>query len=125
MSVFRDQRESIRDALAGAGILAFATVPDRFNPPAAFVGPGDPYITREGMNYGVEQVRHQVTLVTGAGVNDVRADELDKLILTALDALYSLEEFDVGDVGRPGQVSLTGQSYLAAAIDLTAQIHRE
>lgn len=124
MSVFSEQRQQIAEAVGTPEVPAFSTLPSRFAPPAIFVGPGDPYITREGMTFGGEQVRHQVTVVTAAGVNEQRADELDALIVNTLDALYVLEDFDVGEVGRPGQVSIGGQSYLAAAIDVTTQIHR-
>lgn len=124
MSDFSARRDALATALRQAGIPAFATKPDKFSPPAAFVGPGDPYITREGANFGGEVLHHEVVVVTRSGVNDKRADDLDQLITKALDALYALDDFDTGEVGRPGQINVSGQSHLAAAISVSCQIHR-
>lgn len=120
-----DHRTAITAALDAVGITAHTVVPERWAPPGVFVGPGDPYISREGMTFGGEIVRYAVTLVVASGTNEVRAAELDALILRALDALYGLEDFDVADVERPGQVSINGEAHLATSIDVTTQIHRE
>lgn len=125
MTVLADLRTAIAERLTDAGLNAYATVPAKWTPPGVFVGPGDPYITHEeGTAFGVEVIRHQVTVVAAPGTNDIQADALDSLILNTLDALYDLDDHDVGDVERPGQVSINGQAHLAVAITLSTQIRR-
>lgn len=126
MSVYADQRRQIRDVLTEAGINAYATAPERVTPPCAFVGPGDPYITRDGAGMGAEIVRHAVTVVVAAGVNDQRADDLDEFIGTVLDALESLfdDGFDVGDVDQPGSVSINQQAHLGTVIAVSRETER-
>jgi hypothetical protein len=123
-NVFAEQRELIAGALSAAGVRAHTTVPARWTPPGAFVGPGDPYITREGANFGCEVVRHRVTLVISAGTNETQADDLDNMIVKALDALYALEDFDTGDVRRPRKVAVNGQAYPGVFVDLLAEVNR-
>lgn len=129
MSVFADQRRAIVAALEAGGIRAATTVPDKWTPPGAFVGPGDPYVTRQadGLSFGAEVVRHLVTLVVARGTNDQRADELDEVILTALGLLDGLidQGFGVGDVQQPGQVSINGQRHFGVSIEVTAEINRQ
>lgn len=128
MSVLAEQRKVIADALTAGGITAHTTVPDKWTPPGAFVGPGDPYITREAaFANGGEIVNHQVTIVTARGTNGVRADELDELILDALDVLDGLADqgFGVGDVQQPGTVSVNGQAHLGVAIQVATEINRQ
>lgn len=128
MSILADQRQVIADALRAAGITAHTTVPDKWVPPGAFVGPGEPYITRQvdGVAFGGEVVNHMVTLIVERGTNDERADELDDLILQALGALDGLEPqgFGVGDVQQPGQLSVNGQPHLGVAVEVAIEINR-
>lgn len=114
----------LRDAVRSAGLSAFATVPERVTPPVAFVGPGDPYVSTEGANFGSEIVRCEVVVVASPGVNDRTANELDSLILTAFDAAAAAQ-FAITDVQRPGQITLGGQKYVAAVINVWTEIHRE
>ncbi len=124
MSVLSDLRDQVCSHLESAGLHAFTMKPDRFAPPAVFVGPGSPYVTREGANFGNELVRHSVTVVAAAGTNEKRANDLDEDLLKALDALYVLDGFGVGEVGQPGQIRVGGESYLATSIEVATDIHR-
>ena len=124
-NVLTDLRVAVKATLTGAGFRTFTTVPDKVAPPCAFVSPGEPYITRENAAFGGEIVRHQVVIVAASGVNDVRAESLDALLLKALDALHGDDRWDVGDVDRPGQITLGGQQFLATSIELVQEIHRE
>lgn len=124
-NVLTDLRVAVKSVLTAAEFRTFTTVPDKVTPPCAFVSPGEPYITRDGATFGGEIVRHQVVIVAAAGVNDVKAESLDTLLLRALDALAADDRWDVGDVDRPGQITLGGQAFLATAIELVQEIHRE
>lgn len=124
MSVLGDLRTTVRDHLAAAELTAYLMKPERFAPPAVFIGPGDPYITRADASFGGETIRLLVTAVVASGTNEKRAAELDELVLDLLDALYALEEFGVGDVQQPGQISINGEPHLATAIEIAAEIHR-
>jgi hypothetical protein len=117
-------RERIKAALATAGLHAFEIVPENLTPPAVWVAPADPYITREGAVFGGEIVHHEVVVVTGAGVNAVQADALGGLIIATVDALDTDPDLVVGDVGRPGQIAINGQKFLACAIAVDIEIHR-
>lgn len=105
--------------------------PDRFAPPAVFIGPGSPYITRQDATFGGEIVRHQITAVVATGTNEARAIELDDLVLDVLGRLYDLppwgehqQPWGVGDVQQPGQISVGNQPHLAVAIEVAIEIHR-
>lgn len=117
-------RARLRNALTDAGLSAYATVPERVTPPLVFVGPGDPYVTTESANFGSEIVRCEVVVVASPGVNNTTADELDGLILTAFDAAEAAQ-FAVESVERPGRITLGGQQFIAAAITVWTEIHRE
>ena len=125
MTALGDVREAIKATVAAQGFPTFTTVPTTVTPPCVFVAPNEPYLTRQGATFGGEIVRHQVVVVTGRGVNEVAATSLDDMLLRVVDALYSNDEWLVGDVDRPGQITLNGQAYLATAIDVDQEIHRE
>jgi hypothetical protein len=124
-NVLTDLRVAIKATLDAAGFRTFITVPSQVTPPCAFVSPADPYLTREGATFGGEIVRHRVVVVTSAGINDTTAESLDALLLTALDALYASDDWDVDSVGSPGPIAINGSQYLAVPIELQQEIHRE
>lgn len=119
-----DTRDRLKTALAEAGLTAHVTVPERVTPPLAFVAPGEPYLTPEGATFGGEILRHEIVVVARAGVNDKKAADLDALIVTAVDALQTVEDQVVEEVSRPGQISLGGQAFLATTIHVKTEIHR-
>lgn len=110
-------REQLETTLQGAGLAAYATLPERWTPPGVFVGPDLPYLDFEGATFGGVLVHHQLTLVTAAGTNDTQAEALDDLILTVLG--LDLGDYQVQTVDQPGRVTLNGQSYLGVAVHLT------
>lgn len=124
MSALSDVRAAMRDVLKDAGMFAFSTVPDKALPPMVFVAPGDPYVSTEGANFGGEIVRCEVVVVASAGVNEAQADELDELALQAKDVLEAAD-YNVVDIGRPGQITLGGQAYLAAPLGVLTEINRD
>lgn len=117
------KRAELRDALTAAGMFAFSTLPENADPPMAYVAPGDPYVSAEGASFGAVIAHHQVVLVAGPGVNEVRADELDEMVETALTAVADL----VGtfEVDRPGSIDINGQAYIAVAIFTQTEIRLE
>lgn len=125
MSAFLQVRTDVAAALTAGGMHAFTNVPEVATAPMAWVAPGDPYVTREDATFGGEIVTCEVVVVASAGTNEYQAEELDDLIVTALDALEAAG-IDVTDVGRPGRVTIsaTNQTHLAAAIGTRTEIHR-
>ena len=112
-------RAAVKDALTGAGLHAFTHLPERVTPPFAFVGPRDPYVTHNDAPFGAEFVNNQVILVSGKGTNEAAAEELDQMVVTALEALGE----QAGDVGFPGRINISGSGeFLAVAIDVTHEI---
>ena len=115
----------MKTALADVGLSAFSTTPDVAAPPLVYVGPGAPYVTREGAAFGHVIAHNQVVVVASPGVNEATADELDQMVVDTLIALEDAEVVDTFSVGRPGAVVLDGQEYLAVGIDTTTEITQE
>lgn len=125
MSSLTDWRVTIRDAIAAKGHTVHTTAPERPSPPLIFVGPSDPYLSREeGRAFGEEVLRLEVIPVAGKGVNDVKAEELDRMIDDCLAALDGIEGLVVRRVDRPGQISLANQAYLACAVNVECEVYR-
>jgi hypothetical protein len=122
-----DLRVQLKTLLTDAGVNAFVIAPTTATPPMVYVGPGDPYVTREGAAFGSEIVRHDLGIVAPPGVNEVIAERLDELVLTVLDVIDPSEDFIVDplrSVDRPGQITLNGQRYVATTITVLTEIHR-
>lgn len=114
-------RERVAAAVTAAcSFDAHTHVPEVVTPPVAFVAPSDPYLTGDGVRFGEVRVNIDLVLIAGAGSNEAQADELDCMVLEALIALD--DGFTTGDVSRPGQITLNGQSFLAVVIDCGALI---
>jgi len=113
-------RGRMRDALAENGLSAFSTAPENAAPPLVYVGPGDPYISRETAAFGHVVAHNQVVLVASPGVNESAADELDQMVVDALAALEDIA--DAFTVGRPGHIAISGQECLGVGIATQTEI---
>ena len=119
-----EKRNALREALSAADLNIYVTKPSKgLTFPLAFIAPGDPYITTEGAAFGSEIVNFDIVLVPKAGITEERANELDDLILQALDAVFAAD-FDTTRVERPGSITLNGSDYVAAVVTASTQIHR-
>lgn len=118
-NALEELRAELRDAMNGAGLDAHLIVPEVVAPPVTFIGPGDPYVSLEGANYGSVVVRHEIVLAIGRGVNDVNAAELDRRFLAVLNALPGY--FTVTG-SFTGQVPLNGQNYLGGVLSILTEI---
>lgn len=117
MTTLAQARKAIADQLRAAGLHAFDHVPEVITPPAVFVAPGEPYLTKETdrtLMRGEVLASFDVVLLGPAKVNAEVADQLDALIATALAALW----FDgtAGEVSAYGQTSINAQPFTACAI---------
>ena len=116
-------RETLRAAVAAQDIAAWATKPDVFTPPGAFVMPSDPYVSTDDTVFGTERARFDIVLVCSPGVNDMRADELDGLIEKAL-AAVDAADYHLRQVSQPGQISIGGQPHVGAVVECDTEIRR-
>lgn len=113
------RREELRDALIGAGLDAHSEWPGTFTPPVALVGPNpDRYQTFDGAPYGRAIAGIAVTLISAAGVNDVMADEIERLCDVTYRTIAGLDEFLAGDL-TTGNV----EGYLAATIVVSCEVN--
>lgn len=120
-----DHREILKQILVDGGLAhAFVIVPPKATPPLVFVGPGSPYVTYEGANFGGMIAHFDVGIVAGRGTNETAAEELDEMVLQVLDAIHEAGTFQANDVDRPGRINLNGQEHLACSIDVQTEIHR-
>lgn len=126
MSAQSEARENLKTLLEGAlpGMLVFSSAPQKVVPPFIGIGPWDPYIDFNGVPFGGRRVHLGVTVVAGAGTNDMLADELDDLIDSVILAIDEDQsgEFVPIQVDRPGQVGINGQSHLGCVIEVTKEI---
>lgn len=125
MTTLKAEREKLRDAIDDAGGLkAFSSVPDHGAPPLIYVAPGDPYLSREGANFGNEILNLALVIVGSGGVNEFVIDELDTFLEAVIDVLDTTDYADgVGDV-RPGQIRFSGQELPALVIPISTEINR-
>lgn len=123
-----EARRKVVEALEAQGLTNVHTVvPTKFFAPAVLVGPDLPYITREGATFRGRNLRLVISLVAGKGANEERAEELDSMISTALDAMDNLsdpEPWAVNDVDAPGTLAINGTGeYLATSIHVSVEIN--
>lgn len=119
-------RADLRDKLTAADFRTFSIVPEKVTPPFAYVAPDEPYIDfagETGLNFGEAQVYHRIGLVVAAGVNEVKADDLDAFVLRLLQ--LDLSPHVVQSIDEPGPVRINGQAHLAAIAHVTTQLNLE
>lgn len=124
MSRLSDLRTDLRNKLDAAGLFAFTIVPENAVAPFVYAAPDDPYISYEGglgLSYGEALVRHRLGLVVPAGVNEVEADALDELVLKVLAIDFAPHVIEAVD--EPGQISVNGQTHLAAVVHLFVPVN--
>lgn len=117
-----DSRTALRDLLGGEAANVYVAVPNVVSPPCTFVAPGSPYLTHDGASFGGTVAHYSVVTIAGRGTNDVAAEELDGQILDLVALIGNSDDFTLDDVGQPGQIAISGQSYLAASIEVQTEV---
>lgn len=120
-----DARKGLAQVLTDAEVSAFAIPPAKAAPPFAYVGPGLPYLTFEGAQFGGRIANLSVVVVAGKGTNEMAADELDELILKVVNAIEATDDYRVIDVDNPGRLKINGQEQLATSMTVQREIPRE
>lgn len=125
MSALRAEREALKGVVDGAGgLTAYSSLPDDAAAPLIYVAPGDPYLSREGANYGCEIVTFSLVIVGSSGVNEAVIDELDEQLEAVIAVLDASDYVDgVGDV-RAGQIPFGGHALPALIIPIATEINR-
>lgn len=116
MNPLAQSRETIRAALADAGITAYKYVPATVPGTCAVIQPGTPFIEDTDQPYDDYEVTWLVSLIIQTGTNERVTEELDALIFQVLTVL------EVSDVTQPFEFSDHGASYLAANLTVTDNI---
>jgi hypothetical protein len=114
MNTLKSVRQEISVQLSAAGISNYEFVPSRVNVPAAIIEPGSPYM-EQGETFADFTVRMNVVLLVAGTTNDTATDELDQLIVNAIDAL---DTFDIEAVGSPEGFELNAAQYLGSRLNL-------
>lgn len=94
----------------------------RFVPPMVVITPDAEYITvREGDRFGQFNVGIQVLVLGPERNTKAAADAMDKMLLTAINALN--DDFDIVSVTAPGEAQLNNLTYFGSIISVEAQIN--
>lgn len=113
------KREELAAALTAGGVPASAHVPARAVPPVAVVLPDEPYLAlaegEAGTMCGELLVRFRVVLLGARGTNEVAANGMDALIVSAVLGLEAAH-VDVTEVSEPAEVELNNATYLGTVI---------
>lgn len=110
-----DARADLLALLEGAGIRAFAEVPERPTPPLAVFVPSSDWIT-SGETYGEFVVSFDVEIIASPGSNRVISKEIDDAVELALSTINGADGFYCSSVGAPSGVEINGAVYLGATI---------
>ena len=117
-----DARAALRDLLGGEAANVYVAVPNVVSPPCTFVAPGAPYLTHEGAAFGGAIAHYSVVTIAGRGTNEASAEALDGQILGLIALIEGSDDFLLEDVQQPGQISISGQNYLAASIEVQTEV---
>lgn len=110
-----EARADLLALLEGAGIRAFAEVPERPTPPLAVFVPSPEWIV-SGEAYGEFVVSFDIEIIASAGTNRVISKEIDDAVELALTTITNADGFYCSSVGSPTGVEINGAIYLGATI---------
>lgn len=116
-----EMRTQVVTDLETAGINAIEYVKETILPPVAVVVPADPYI-EPGDVFGMHVVFLHVLLIGGKGTSNTAAKNIDSMIE---DVISALDDWDLTEVTQPGEVTLKGNQYLGAVINIQQDIKFE
>lgn len=110
-----DARADLLALLEGAGIRAFAEVPERPTPPLAVFLPSSDWIV-SGDVFGGFTVSFDVEVIAAAGSNRVISKQIDDAVELVLSTIYSADGFYASGVSAPQGIEINGALYLGATI---------
>lgn len=114
-------RQEISESLEGAGISTVTYVETNIIPPCALVVPGQfDYVTQpvgENPYRKPYSVNVQVLLIGEAGTSEGVAEDMDSMLVDAINALDS--DWDITEVTAPHDANIRNKTYGAAVISLT------
>ena len=113
----KSSRQEIKLQLTPLAEQVYETIPARVNAPCFIVSPGSPYV-EEGETFTDFAVRFEVVALAGVATNEVISEELDTLIINALDAL---DTWGIEGVDTPSQFEINGANYLGTRINVVAE----
>jgi hypothetical protein len=117
--------EPLAAALVGVGASVYAAPPEALIAPACTIMPGSPLF--ESLIIGKDKVRVKVNLmVTGAVAYNNNAGawaNLNKLMISILGAMPN--GYEVGDVTRPGVVTVGTGNFLTADLSVSTYYTQE
>jgi len=108
-------RADLLAVLSGAGLRAYAEVPERPQPPMAVMVPSGDWIA-SGEVFGEFTVSFDVEIIVAAGANTVVSKALDTAVETALSAITEAPKMYASSVGQPQAVEIGAGLYLGATI---------
>lgn len=108
-------RTALASTLNGAGIRAFATVPERVSPPMAVIEPSSDWVV-SGDTFGSYRVGFTVTLIVQHAANATVSDALDNLVDSTLDAIAGAAGFYTAAVTAPDILAVQNAEYLSTTL---------
>lgn len=114
MNTLKSVRQEIGFQLGAVGIPHYEFIPSRVNVPAALIEPGSPYM-EQADTFAEFTIRMSVVLLVSGSNNEEATDELDQLIVTAIDAL---DTFDIESVSSPDGFEINAAQYLGTRVNL-------
>lgn len=110
-------RGELDTILSGAGMHVADHMPERLNPPVAFLAAGSPYV-ESGDTYGTFAVRFTVVLVAPRAVNAASTAGLDRLVAAALTAVVEAPGWGAERVDQPSLLAANNTEYLSTTLDV-------
>ena len=110
-------RDGLAAALAPLGRV-FATLPERFTPPAVLLKPADPFVTTEGQPAWIGEMHYEVILMPRGGSNPDQERAAFRMVEQALAALRSHPHAVPETVTAPYDLQVGQSVYLAIRINV-------
>lgn len=120
MTTLKALRGDLDTVLEAAQIRTETHLPERVTPPLAIIGAGSPYV-EPGDTFGTFAVRFTIFLVAARAANETATDELDAMVLKAVDAIMGAGGWGVARVDQPSMLEANGAHYLSTAMDVITQ----
>lgn len=108
------------DELAGIDVAIVDHLPDQVHVPAVLFGWADPWLSPSTLCDW--EVRAELIVLAARLVPGGQLVRLEQIIATIVPALRAAGEFVVSDVSAPYPFDLSSVAYLAASINLTADM---
>lgn len=114
-------RESVSQLLKAVGIPCVPFLPERVSPPVAVVTGANPYISFEGTGLCEGDLNLQINLVAKYGANATETNDLDTLLMKAINALID-EGYAVTNVSAPSILTVNNANFLTVDLSISASI---